>query len=230
MPRDSEIDFRTKLDAAREWEVRLARWVRSRGWFVVPTYDFSGKGEDKAPKLLAPIGQRDLVLPDLQCFRNGELQWLECKWKARADRYRIGGYDVTGISKRLFDHYQQVQKATGARVVLAFLHEMEMEMRGDALDALGDAKGVGCFSHVSQSARMGRMIFWRYDAIPRWAHLGAVSEQQNEPRRVPRAPAAPPARPLRLVPPPSNQPSRSYRPEHGEVSPEEEARIFGSGR
>lgn len=216
MPRDSESDFRAKLDAAREWEKRLARWIRSRGWFVVPTYDFSGKGDDKAPKLLAPLGTRDLVLPDLQCFRDGEHQWLECKWKTCASFYRKGGHLTTGIATRLLAHYVEVQRATRARVVLAFLHEREMEIRGGSLDALGTKVGEGCFSHASVSGAMGSMSFWRYEEIPRWADLGAVAEDRREPRA---------AAPVRLAA--STAARMGYRPEHGELSPEEEALVFG---
>lgn len=171
----SDDDFRSKLDAARVWEKKLARWVRRRGWYVVPTYDFSGKGEDKAPKLLAPLGKESLVLPDLQCFRAGEQQWLECKYKSEAIVYRKGGYRTTGISRRLRDHYEQVQQATGASVVIAFLHEKEREVRGAALVDLAQH-----FSHEYAGAKMGRsgMVFWKYDELPCWGRLEAIRAEE----------------------------------------------------
>ncbi len=65
-------DFQSRLAAARVWEERFALWARrERGYHVLATYDFSGKGDDKAPKLLAPPGSESLVMPDLQCFKPG---------------------------------------------------------------------------------------------------------------------------------------------------------------
>lgn len=173
MPR-SDDHFHAQLDAAREWERSLAAWIRSRGWYVVPTYDFCGRGEDKAPKLLAPPGAESLVLPDLQCFRDGRAQWLECKWKARADRYRKTQQLTTGISRRLFDHYQRVEERTGFCVVLAFLHEREQQIRGGSLADL-----ERCFSHDYTGERMGRfgMRFWRWLDIPLWAPLAVLSHE-----------------------------------------------------
>jgi hypothetical protein len=170
--RQSEDRFRAALDAARKWEVALATFIRARGWHVLPTYDFSGKGDDKAPKLLAPAGQRDLVMPDLQCFRNGEVRWIECKWKARADFNIKRGYYVTGISLRLADHYERVNQMTGADVFLLFLHEHEGEVRGGKMRDLATA-----WSHDYQGEKMGRsgMRFWRWDAPPRWCDLTRVA-------------------------------------------------------
>lgn len=163
-------DFQVKLDAAREWEKALSRWIRGRGWYVLPTYDYSGKGDDKAPKLYAPHGLESLVLPDLQCFRLGSQQWLECKWKHRSTFYEKGGYRSTGICRRLYRHYRQVQDATGAVVVVCFIHEHEKEMRGAPLSLLDDRS----YSH--ESSRLGRhgMRFWRYDTISRWGDLAEL--------------------------------------------------------
>ena len=165
--------FRVRLDAARRWEQALAAWVAKRGWHILPTYDFCGKGDDKAPKLVAPPGQPGLVLPDLQCFKGGRVKWCECKWKARADYYRKGGYRVTGISSRLLREYEAVEKATNAQVVLTFLHEAEQEIRGAPIKALRSS-----FSHAYSGPMMshGGMVFWKYDAIPRWCALSALTE------------------------------------------------------
>lgn len=170
--RQSETEFRSALDKARVWERKLAAWVRRRGWHVLPTYDFNGAGEDKAPALLSPPGMTDLVLPDLQCFRSGRVRWIECKWKARADEYRKGGYLVTGISLRLAGHYAQVRRATGADVWILFLHEREREVRGGPMASLPH-------SHDYTGGVMGRagMRFWRYAEIPRLCDLTEIGSE-----------------------------------------------------
>jgi hypothetical protein len=173
--RPDSDDFRVKLDAARRWEIAMARWVRARGWFVLPTDEFSGRGDTKAPKLLAPPGQRDFVLPDLQCFRfDGAVraQWLECKWKHEASEFRKGGYRTTGFSLRLAKQYEEVERLSRQRVVLVFLHEKEREVRAAALADLSRA-----WSHDYAGTNMpGRkpMRFWRYDQIPMVGTLSLV--------------------------------------------------------
>jgi len=160
--------FREQLDAARTWEMCAAAWARSRGWYVLPTYDFSGAGDNKAPKLMAPERMKDLVLPDLQCFKDGEPRWLEIKWKARADWNRKRGYYVTGINKRLWDHYNAVEMQTNACVVIMFIHDREAEVRADTIANLRTY-----VSHTYDGAKMGRsgMVFWEYQRIPRWGGL-----------------------------------------------------------
>lgn len=174
-----KADFRAQLDAARRWEIALAKWIRSRGWYVVPTYDFSGGGDGKAPKMLGPRGHRDLVLPDLQCFRplgDVRAQWLECKWKSGAALYRKGGYPVTGIGLRLAKHYSEVEQQTGQRVVVAFLHEAEGEMRAAPLQDLP-------WSHDYEGTVMGRggMRFWRWNDIPAVCRLAEISKHIEQP-------------------------------------------------
>lgn len=171
-------DFERALAEARVWEQKAAAWLRRRGWHVLATYDFSGKGDDKAPKLLAPPGDPDLVLPDLQMFRENGSRWVEVKYKARADHYRVGGYRVTGISRRLWGHYQRVEEITGADVWIVFLHGQEQEIRGERVSRLR-----GLVSHTYGGPLMGRhgMIFFRFDALPNWGPLSLLQEDQPAP-------------------------------------------------
>lgn len=157
----------------------VAGWARRRGYYVLPTYDYSGKGDDKAPKLAAPPGTESLVLPDLQCFRPQGPGWLEVKTKTRADDYRKGGYRVTGISLRLYRHYREVERVTKSEVTVLFLHERENEVRGDTLSRLR----ADNFSHEYDGGKMGRggMVFFRYDGIRCWGPLSMFA-QPSEPQ------------------------------------------------
>lgn len=138
---------------------------------MLATYDFSGLGENKAPRFMAPPGLKDLVLPDLVCFNDGRGRWLEVKWKARADRNHQRGYDVTGINKRLWKHYAAVEMATGLDVAIMFIHSAECEVRGDWMRNLR-----GYVSHEYDGGKMGRsgMVFWEYARIPRWGALSML--------------------------------------------------------
>jgi hypothetical protein len=156
--------------------MKAAKWARSRGYYVSGTYDFSGKDDNKAPKLMAPPRGESLVLPDLQCFKvtsPDPATWMEVKWKARAVLYRKGGYRVTGINKRHWQHYQKVQHLTSAKVFVMFIHDAESEIRADTLDDLR-----AYVSHEYDGDKMGRggMVFWPYDDIPCWGDLGMLND------------------------------------------------------
>lgn len=172
MRRNSEESFHAALNHARGWERALAAWVRARGWHVLPTYDFSGKGDDKAPVLLAPPGTADLIMPDLQCFRAGRVRWIECKWKTSAVLHRNSGQMVTGISLRLASHYERVRATTGADVWLVFLHEREREVRGGEMARLE-------MSHDYNGGVMcrGGMRFWLWDRLPLICSLDEIAER-----------------------------------------------------
>lgn len=172
VPSKAQKEFRRALEHARQWEKACARWVRGRGWAVVPTYDFGGEGNNKAPKLLSPVGTPDLVLPDLQCFRSGTLRWLEVKFKREASLYRNTGSMVTGINRRLWRQYRRVESATSGQVVIVFIHEKEQEVRGDFLSNL-----ALYVHHEYPGGKMGEdgMVFWNFTDIPVWGSLASFS-------------------------------------------------------
>ncbi len=167
--------FVREYERSRRYEIATADWIRTvRRVYALATYDFSGQDNDKAPKLLAPLGLQgfeDLVLPDLQCWGDKGSFWVEVKLKSRANWYKKGQYLVTGISRRLWRHYLQVESVTGSPVYLLFLHEREQEARGASLDWL-----KGHVSHEYTGPRMcrGGMVFWPWLEIPRWARLDAI--------------------------------------------------------
>lgn len=156
LARSSEIDFQAKLAAARLDEIRFSNYVRTRNRrYVVPTYDYSGQGENKAPKLLAPPGCKDLILPDLLELGHGLQRFYEVKSR-NWQRWE------TGISTRLWNHYREVQGRTKIPVFLCFLHEKEDELR---VGSIG-----GLTSHARQyfGTKMGYggMTFFDYFQIP----------------------------------------------------------------
>jgi hypothetical protein len=150
--------FRLALAKARVTERTVAAWLMSREWLVLPTYDFSGKGDDKAPKLMADSEADSLVIPDLLCARHGEVQWVEVKEKDSASFTNITGRFETGISLRLWEHYTKVRAATGTPVWLFFAHNKEDEVRCGEIASLSPKK------RIYGGPRMGRagMVFFPY--------------------------------------------------------------------
>jgi hypothetical protein len=174
--------FDEALAEARRYEEGFASLLAERDYYVIPTYDYSGAGDGKAPKAKAPPGAEDLILPDLQGFKDGQLRWFEVKFKSHATVNRTRGYRVTGLCRRLWRHYGQVQVVTGAPVYLAFLHEHEKEVRGATLDVLAKPP---IFSHeVERNFGQHGGVFFAYDAIPRWGSLAMVLSRLGRTERA----------------------------------------------
>lgn len=165
-----QTDFRQKVAEARKYEVALSEWLQRRlGFHVLPTYDYSGLGEDKSPRLYHL--DEHLVIPDLLAFRDGRGVWVECKWKTSATLHRITNTRCTGMSRRHFEHYRRVKAVSGHDVRIVFIHVAEGELRGDEIDAL-----AATVHHEYEGDKMGwsGMVFWDYDGLPLVGTLGEL--------------------------------------------------------
>ena len=159
--------FEEKVTEARTYERALSDWYQRKfGAHVLPTYDYSGLQENKAPKLICQ--NSGLVIPDLLVCGNGRTTWVECKWKTHADLHRKTGHLVTGVNARHFSHYQQVKTISGRCVYLMFLHVKEQEVRGAELDSLMET-----IHHTYDGDKMGYsgMVFWNWNDLKKWCNL-----------------------------------------------------------
>lgn len=129
-------EFASAVERARKIERAVARAIMARGVLVLAAYDFSGLSDNKAPKLEAFSSLESLVVPDLFVARQGRSSWVEVKWKGGAFLFRKTRELETGINLRLWDQYQQVRSATGARVFLVFVHERERLTTCDEIEQL----------------------------------------------------------------------------------------------
>lgn len=166
--------FDEKLQWGAEAEVWVAAWLMRRGWRILPAYDYSGRDDDKAPRLVAVQAADSLIVPDLLSARDGKTRWVEVKRKSRADLYRKTGVLETGISRRLWAHYRRTQEVTGIEVWVVFVHDAEGEVRGQSIDelaALPPREYLG--------TKMGRdgMVFFPWERLVR---LTAVEECRSE--------------------------------------------------
>jgi hypothetical protein len=155
-------------------EVAVAKWLMGRGWKILPAYDFSGAGDDKAPKLMAD--GESLVLPDLLGCRAGKSIWFEVKLKTSATLYRKTGTWETGISLRHFRHYQKVRDESGLPVWLVFAHQGENEVSAAPLEALESCLRV----YSGNLMGRGGMAFFPYAALRRLATLADVVADELE--------------------------------------------------
>ncbi len=113
------MTFQDHVERGRMGERLVCGWMKSQGWGVIPTYEYTGEGGDKAPKLM--FESRGLVIPDLDVMRDGGRHWCEVKTYYHAPKNHLMGLPVHGIEQRLLDEYTDVQEASGCQVLLAVL-------------------------------------------------------------------------------------------------------------
>lgn len=123
----AEEDFRRNLALGRRWEVAVAAWLKSRGWFLMP--DYASLNTDGAPKMAGAQGT--MVLPDLLGADHGAMKWVEVKYRTRVVHFRRLDQMVTGkIEERLWNEYLQVEAKTGIPVWLVFVQQRAGEVMG----------------------------------------------------------------------------------------------------
>jgi hypothetical protein len=113
------VSFQDQLALGRLGEKLVSRWLRGHGWYVVPSYDFTGSDGSRAPCMAN--GEQSYVIPDLDVSRDGDRLWLEVKTYAHAAPNRRLGQLVHGIKRKHHEHYLAVQKETGSPAHLGVL-------------------------------------------------------------------------------------------------------------
>ena len=106
-----------EFERGRQGELAIARWLQERGWYVIPSYDYSGQDGTKAPRLQGLLA--GYAIPDLDVCRGGDRMWVEVKVKGGATYHRLTDTFEHGISLRLYRHYLEVQRLTGTQVSLS---------------------------------------------------------------------------------------------------------------
>jgi len=157
----------------RTGEKLVAELLQRQGWYVIPSYDYSGEDGNKAPKLQGL--SKAFPVPDLDVSKKGIRRWAEVKTKAAATYTRITQRYEHGIPKRHFNAYRQVQDITGCEVWLFVLEENTGEVLCASLDELDKYKRVYDGSKMS----WGGMVFFPRDifrvfAKLKTAHLGSL--------------------------------------------------------
>ena len=128
----------------REAEQQVARWLQERGWYVIPSYDYSGEDGEKAPRLQGIKAGH--AVPDLDTAKSGKRVWLEVKAKASANVWRSAqpwGEPNTpehGINYSNYLGYREVKRITGDEVWIAVYEQDTGALLVAEIDALGDPR------------------------------------------------------------------------------------------
>lgn len=117
----------------RNGERLVADYLRRKGWYVIPSYDYSGD-EHKAPRLTGLLDS--FVIPDLDVSRCGNRQWAEVKTKWAASFTHVTQQFEHGLPARHFNHYHAVQHVTGCPVHVFIFEESTGELLHSKLESL----------------------------------------------------------------------------------------------
>lgn len=171
----------------RDGELRIAAFLQSRGWFILPASDYSGPAGDRAPKIHGI--QEGIVLPDLAIAKKGLLMFAEVKTKWEATYTVLTGTLDHGIARRLCRQYVRCQEETGAHVWLFILEERDQILLFQSLDELRKTANI---SHIYEGDVMdeGGMVFWPrtifhsviLDALPGLFDITIPLEFERPPR------------------------------------------------
>jgi hypothetical protein len=149
--------FFERLDAARIWETRLMWHFVGLGMSVIPAYAMD-ENKSRKPVIYAPLGA-SYTLPDLLTFSGGRGTFYEVKTKRGCFYSRTLQAYATGFDRYLFEDYREVQRITGIKVKIVFIHEIEAAVRYTALDD----------GPVLERTSAGDMVLWRWDSLSRAA-------------------------------------------------------------
>lgn len=187
-PHGESMNFADSLGIGQLGESIIARWLRRRGWNILPAYE-KEIGSGKGPRLFMATGSPhdELITPDLLAMCDKRFYWIEAKHKSVFSWYGIGSYWTTGVDRRHFYDYVRVQKETGITVWLMFLHRESQPRREDKerwpdcpdtcpTGLFGQRLGKLVYTKSHESNRHGAtgMVYWGENALKRLATLDEV--------------------------------------------------------
>jgi hypothetical protein len=111
--------FEQQLKVGLIGESEIAQWFISKGYHVLPAYQIElphGKG----PRLFTSTGQ--LISPDMLVFNSTKIFWIEAKTKSSFTFHRLTRSWQTGIDRKYWQHYLQVQNLVPWDIWILFLH------------------------------------------------------------------------------------------------------------
>lgn len=171
------FEARQEFQQGQAGETAIARWLRSRGRYVLPVYE-KIIDDGKGPRLYAPNGR--LVAPDLVVMSELGMTWVEAKHKSGWTWHRKTGRYTTGIDIRHYAHYLQVADGLGYPLWLMFLQagEPTKDSPENATPAGlygGDIQKLRhCENHRSDKWGSSGMVYWSIDALTFLANYNDV--------------------------------------------------------
>ncbi len=108
------------------------RVLANSGWHYIPLANIEDGG---AP--MARSNGSNIILPDLDAFRDGESVFVEAKAKTQSIRFRKANQERHGINERNWRHCKQIARTTGKNCCIAIV-ELQSEQRDQSLKWSGE--------------------------------------------------------------------------------------------
>lgn len=166
------VPFAEKLERGRLAESKIARWLRLRGWTVIPVYEVE-MGAGKGPQVFTPT--EELIAADLLVWKDRKFRFIEAKNKSVFTWHRKTKNWQTGIDLDYYEHYLRVSEHFGLDVWLIFLHDSAVPSASDLSYGCPALCPTGLFGEsihaLKASGRKdygwGRagMIYWNQGAL-----------------------------------------------------------------
>jgi len=113
------LKFQKQLKFGKVGESRIARWLMSKGYSVLPVYE-KELAHGKGPVVYSV--EQNLIAPDMLAYRKGKAIWIEAKTKSNFTWHRLSNEWVTGIDLRHYEDYIKIAEKAPWPVWILFLH------------------------------------------------------------------------------------------------------------
>lgn len=107
--------FKEKLAFGEQGEKEIAEILIKKGFYILPLYQFKDK---TAPQIIGEY--QSITSPDLICFKNKEIIFIEVKSKNKWVKYK--GILETGCNYKLYKDYKKLSLKTKIKLYIVFNH------------------------------------------------------------------------------------------------------------
>jgi len=175
------VSFQHSLAVGKAGESKIAKWLQSRGNYVLPVYE-KEINDYKGPVLYRPDGSQ-LICPDLLAITKTGTAWIEAKHKTAFTWHRKTQRFVTGIDIHHYEQYCAIaRELQNIKVWILFLHNP-----GVAKDTPeGLVSPTGLFggellslkeNHRHDNHGKSGMIYWAHDSLKKLANIEEFDER-----------------------------------------------------
>lgn len=159
--------FEQKLLSGKIGESQIAKWLRGRGFTILPVYEIE-LSRGKGPAVYTADGT-EVIAPDMLVFNKQKIIWVEAKHKNAFTWHRATNRFVTGIDIKHYKEYKRIAGLVEWPVWLLFLHK-----GGIAKDSPRSPSGlygremqklIGLENHTSDKWGSSGMVYWAIDNL-----------------------------------------------------------------
>jgi hypothetical protein len=168
---NSQEEFEKKLAFGQSGEKEIKEFLQKKfNAFLIPFYQFADS--KTAPKGYHNISNRydkSIILPDLFAVIPNKANklvscFIECKLKMQWVEFGNNGRE-TGIDRRVYEHYLNIQKVTNIPVRIFFLHKNKepIGLYSISIDIKPNRNGDN--AKIKNNSDWVYMTFWREEQL-----------------------------------------------------------------